>query len=258
MNTDNTFTTPYPGVNLVLQLLLENVKTVLGDYFVGMYLYGSLAGGEFRPERSDIDFVVVTSEELPDNLILGLKNMHVRIHESGLEWAKRLEGSYIPLDAMPAYNPTGLACPMINEGKFEVARHGIDWVINRHILYTSGVVITGPPLRTMINPVRPDELREAALSLLRDTWTPWLYNPDFFLEMGYQPYVVLTMCRALYTLKHGIVASKRISAEWVIAQSEGKWTKLIDQAIACRYGNPPGDIKETQRFMRYVFKEAGL
>lgn len=259
MNADNNVSpTRYHDVNLVLQTLLDNVRAVLGDYFTGMYLYGSLASGEFDPGRSDIDFLVVTIEDLPDNLVSGLETMHTRIYESGLEWATKLEGSYVPIAAMRVYSPTGPVCPMINEGRFEVARQGIDWVINRHVLYTSSVVIIGPPLQTIIDPVRPEELQEAALTLLRDVWVPWLYNPDFFHGTGYQSFVVLTMCRALYTLEHGTVVSKLHSAEWVMVNSDRKWTELIKQAMAWHYGDPSGDIAQTQGFMRYILKEAGL
>jgi len=259
LNADNnSIPTPYQDVNLVLQTLLDNVRVVLGDYFIGMYLYGSLASGEFDPSCSDIDFLVVTSGELPNNLISDLETMHARIYESGLEWATKLEGSYVPIDAMRMYSPTSPACPMINEGKFQVVRHDIDWVINRYILYNSGVVIAGPSLDTLIDPVKPEELRKAVLSLLRDVWTPWLYNPDLFSGTGYQPFVVLMMCRALYTLEHGTVASKQRSAEWVIARSDRKWARLINQATAWHYGEPPGDVQETQEFMRYILKEAGL
>ena len=253
------FPTPYREVNLVLQTLLDNARTVLGDYFIGMYLYGSLAGGDFDLGRSDIDFLVVTSEKLPQSLISDLKTMHTCIYESGLEWAKKVGGAYIPIDAMRKYSPTGPACPLVNKDEFLVACPDADWVIHRHILYTSGVVIAGPSLQTIIDPVRPEQLQKAVLTLLRHNWTPWMDNDDLFLGIGYaQPFVVLTMCRALYTLKHGAVVSKRRSAEWVIVNSERKWIQLINQALAWHYGDSPGDIGQTQEFMRYVFKEAGL
>ena len=86
MNTDNNmFPTPYDDINLFLQILLDNVRAVLGNYFIGMYLYGSLATGEFDANRSDIDFLVGTSEKLPKNMISDLKTMHTRLYESGLE-----------------------------------------------------------------------------------------------------------------------------------------------------------------------------
>jgi len=259
LNADNNLLpTPYPDVNLFLQILLDNVRSVLGDYFIGMYLYGSLAIGDFDASRSDIDFLVVTSEKLPKSLISDLKIMHTLTYESGLEWATKLEGAYVPIDAMRVYSPTGPACPLVNKKEFLVARPESHWVINRHILYTSGVVISGPPLQTIIDPVRPKQLREAVLTLLRNNWTPWIHNADFFNGVGYQPFVVLTMCRALYTFEHGTVIPKLRSAEWVIANSDRKWIKLIKQAMAWHYGDPPVDIGQTQEFMRYILKEAGL
>ena len=83
--------TPYPDVNAVLHVLLSGVQAVLGDHFVGMYLSGSLASGDFAPQRSgDIDFVVVTVDELPDEMLPALEAMHACITTSGLKWATRL------------------------------------------------------------------------------------------------------------------------------------------------------------------------
>ena len=39
--------TLYPDVNEILNVLFSSVKEILGDQFVGMYLYGSLANGDF-------------------------------------------------------------------------------------------------------------------------------------------------------------------------------------------------------------------
>jgi hypothetical protein len=45
----------HPEVNSVLQKLLSGVRALLGDHFVGMYLDGSLAIGDFEPGKSDLD-----------------------------------------------------------------------------------------------------------------------------------------------------------------------------------------------------------
>jgi predicted nucleotidyltransferase len=39
------------------------MQAVLRDRFIGLYLGGSLALGDFDPQRSDIDFVAVTVDE---------------------------------------------------------------------------------------------------------------------------------------------------------------------------------------------------
>jgi predicted nucleotidyltransferase len=137
--------TPYPEVNTALQLLLSSVQAVLGEQFVGLYLYGSLATGDFDQDRSDIDFVVVTASELPASLIPALEEMHIRLAENGSKWAAKLEGSYIPRQALRQYNPADPPRPQFNEGRFYLGRHESDWIIQRHLLREHGVAVAGPP-----------------------------------------------------------------------------------------------------------------
>src|SRR5438445_214242 len=47
--------TPYPAINTVLTEWAEGLKRLLGKKIVGLYLSGSLAYGDFVPDRSDID-----------------------------------------------------------------------------------------------------------------------------------------------------------------------------------------------------------
>ncbi len=54
-------------MNSVLLELLTGVQNILGPHFVGMYLYGSLANGDFDQD-SDVDFVVVTDNEISADL----------------------------------------------------------------------------------------------------------------------------------------------------------------------------------------------
>jgi hypothetical protein len=166
--------TPYPDVNAVLHLLLSSVQAIIGEHFIGLYLYGSLASGDFDPQRSDIDFVVVTADRLPEQMLPALEAMHARLAASGLKWAAKLEGSYIPQRALRRHDPTAAPCPQINEGSFYVARHGSDWMIQRHILREQGVVVAGPPLQPLIDPVSPNDIRRAVLEVLHEWWAPAL------------------------------------------------------------------------------------
>jgi hypothetical protein len=260
----NISPTPYNDINFFLYILLDNSREVLDKYFVGMYLYGSLTSGEFDIKRSDIDFLVVTSEELPENIVSSLKAMHLALYESGTEWAGRLEGAYMPASALRAQDPTGPLCVRVNFNKlvrktdFWVERPEARWVVNRHMIYTSSIVLMGPPIKTLVDPVQPQELKEAVITSLRNNWSPKVPNSSFFLGIEYQPFVILQMCRALYILKQGAVASKLSSAEWVIANSDPRWTDLIKQAMAWHPGDPSWDIGQTREFIRYVLKEAGV
>src|SRR5215216_3947790 len=84
--------TPYPDVNAVLSALLAGVQAVLDHHLVGMYLDGSLVNGDFD-QSSDIDFVVVTDEEISDEIFLALRALHDRVATGASPWVIQLEGS---------------------------------------------------------------------------------------------------------------------------------------------------------------------
>ena len=77
-------------VRKVLQMLLAEVQSTLRDDFVGLYVHGSLASGDFATQRSDIDFLVVTKKELNREMLPALEAMHIRITQNGGKWATRL------------------------------------------------------------------------------------------------------------------------------------------------------------------------
>ena len=118
--------TPYPEINKLLDLLLSNTTLVLGNQLVGMYLYGSLATGDFNPETSDIDFLIVTTSSLSDKAFAELEAMHHRIWKSGLKWAAKLEGSYIPKRDIRRHDPRSAPCPTVNEGQFYLDQRGVE------------------------------------------------------------------------------------------------------------------------------------
>src|SRR5512135_1921727 len=101
----STTPTPYPEINALLEALLSGAQSVLGPSFVGLYLYGSLASGDFNPATSDVDFLVVTTDEVSSALVPALEAMHARLAAGANKWAQKLEGRYLPLPALRRLNP---------------------------------------------------------------------------------------------------------------------------------------------------------
>ena len=207
--------TPYPDVNAMLLRLLAEVQTILGDQFTGLYLYGSLAIGDFDPGKSDIDFLVVTTDALPDEKVAALAAMHARLAASDSKWATELEGSYIPRRSLRHYDATDTHHPHIDRGRGTLAieQHDTDWVIQRHVLRNQGVVVAGPDPHSLIDPIPADDLRQAVVGLLW-WWDLQLSDTSRVEQSGYQAYAILSMCRILYTLEYGTVASKPAAARW--------------------------------------------
>jgi hypothetical protein len=249
-----TSPTPYPAINGIVSLLLVNAKEILGDQFVGMYLYGSLSSGDFNPETSDVDFLVVTTETLSEKKIAELESMHQRIWASGLKWVPRLEGAYIPQKDIRRQEPNNARCPTINEGKFYMDKPGSDWIIQRHIVRECGVVLAGPVPKTLIDPVTPDKLQGAVLEILEKWWFPMIDDASWLREHGsnYHGFTVITMCRALHALKYGTIVSKPVAIRWAKENLGSQWLKLIDQAVASQFGSHSEFLDETLDFIRFT------
>ena len=247
--------TPYPDVNTVLNLLLRNVKEILGDKFVGMYLYGSLSSGDFDPETSDIDFLVVTTEHISVEKVAALEAMHKQSWATSSKRALELEGSYVPKDLIRRHDPQGVPCPTVNEGKFYMDRRGSDWIIQRHVVREQGVVVEGPDPKTLIDFVSPGEIRAAVRGILHEWWFPMLKDPSWLHEhrSAYCAFAVITMCRALHALEYGTVVSKPRATQWAKQTLAKPWLTLINQAVtASRHGSQEDFLDETLEFIRFV------
>jgi hypothetical protein len=250
--------TAFPEVNALLVELSAQVQATLGDHFIGMYLDGSLTSNDFD-QASDVDFVVVTDVNIGGDLFLALQQMHDRLASLDTPLAIQLEGSYISREAIRRFDPDQTLHPNIERGEGErlkMAYHGEEWALHRYVLRERGITISGPPPVTLIDPVSPDELCRAMRPLL-DTWLmEILENPDIITHRGYQCYIVLSICRILYTLQCGGVVSKRRAAEWGREALDTGWASLIDDAWEGRNSGGRACSKEevnsTLDFIRYA------
>jgi predicted nucleotidyltransferase len=255
MRSEPNYPTHYPDVNKILNLLLTNVQEILGNQLVGMYLYGSLSSGDFNPETSDIDFLVVTTSTLSDKAIAELRSMHQRIWKSGLNWASKLEGSYIPKRDIRRHDPHSPPCPTVNEGKFYLDKRGSDWIIQRHVIREQGTVLAGPDPKTLIDPVSPEDIRRAVKGVLQEWWAPMLEDPSWLKNHGseYHAFAILTMCRALYALEHGSIVSKPMAARWAQKELGERWSQVIDRSLAQPDGSEDQDLyNESLAFIRFT------
>lgn len=262
MSVESNNPTPYPEVNTILQELLESVQRILGNHFIGMYLEGSLTSDDFDRD-SDIDFVVVADADISGNLFSALQTMHERIATSDSWYAIQLEGSYVSQHALRRYDPEHALHPNIERGsgeRLKLVCHDDTggWIIHRYILRERGITLIGPSPRTLIDPILPNDLRQAMLPILHGWATQILNKPNEINSRGYQSYTVLSLCRVLYTLQFGDVVSKPVAARWAKETLGEKWESLIDRAWVGRQ-NPQlkaqlDDINGTLDFIRYILE----
>ena len=260
MNTPHW--TPYPDVNAMLLELLRSVQHILGSHLIGMYLDGSLANGDFD-EASDIDFVVVTDEDVSATHFAALQAMHDRISTTDSPWAIQLEGSYIGQHALRRHDPAHALHPNIERGpgeRLKLVDHDAAWIVHRYIVRERGITLVGPAPSTLIDPIPPTLLRQAMVSFLPG-WVAYLRNdPAQVTHRGYQSYIVLSLCRVLYTLHAGTVVSKPVAARWAQATLDKRWVPLIERAWAGRHiageEASPEDVHGTLEFLRYTVERS--
>ena len=250
--------TPYPEINRLLAELYSGARAVLGGNFTGLYLDGSLACGAFD-FASDVDFVIVTEVDVVGEPFDALQALHERLASLDPVWGSKLEGSYISRAGLRRYDPEHALYPNIEWGEGErlkMAVHDAAWDIHRYILREHGVRVAGPPLTELIDPVTPNQLRRAASTLLIGWAANLLAAPEQIQGREYQSYTVLSLCRILYTLQFGDVATKPGAAHWCQERLGPQWSALIERALEGRqhWDIPllPEEVQATLDFIRYA------
>jgi hypothetical protein len=230
--------TGYPDVDEVLDDLLAAVRVDLGRFFVGMYLYGSLALGDFDVATSDIDVLVVTDGGLPDSVVAALGQTHARVSAGGSPWAARLEAAYIPVDALRVDVPAGDRFPQLEKDR-ELGLYPVEsgWVIQLYTLREYGITVAGPDPHSLIPRIAPDDIRRGSATEAV-TWNDQARrDPEWLLWIRvrkHQALVVLTLCRMLYSLRTGKVASKRTAARWMPEHVGMQWADLVEGSVEGR------------------------
>jgi len=252
--------TPHPDVNEILNLLFSNVKGVLQDQFVGIYLFGSLANGDFD-QHSDIDVLFVTKNEMSNDIFSSLQAMHARLSNVDSPWATQLEVSYIPQKALRRFDTADKLHPHLDRGSRESLHwmaHESDWIIQRHILRERGIILEGPAPQSLIDPISATDLQKAVVDVLPFWAGPILEDPLQIGSRGYQSFVVLSLCRMLYTLQCGTIISKRAAADWAQDALSKQWTPLIARAWLGRQNAAsdarPEDVDRTLNLIRYTME----
>lgn len=256
--------TPYIELNQVLFDFQSRIKDILGDNFIGFYLQGSFAVGDFD-EHSDVDFIVVIEDDLSANQLDRLQVMHDQVYQLDSEWAKHLEGSYFPREVLRKLSKRGIEIWYLDHGARSLVRSDhCNTLLVRWILREKGVVLTGPEPKTLLKPISTDLLRGE----IYETITTWgeqiLQDPSAYNNHFYQSFILLSYCRMLNDLVNGYPGSKREGADWAKKVLDPAWSDLIDRAWdgrpdpAGKIQQPadPQDFERTLKFVRLIMAES--
>jgi hypothetical protein len=139
---------------------------------------------------------------------------------------------------------------------FHIKDAGNDWLINWYLVREKGIVLFGPSPAMLIDPISKAEFMHAVYEQTI-AWREWIKHTRLRRA---QAYAILTMCRALYTLKKGEYPSKKQAALWAEKELPG-WSSLISQALVWRedWRNVRVDhdetLPQTLQFVHFVLSQ---
>jgi hypothetical protein len=279
--------TPFDDLNPLLAELMAGAREHLGDNFVGAYLQGSFALGDFD-EYSDVDWLIVTDRDITEAELPALQAFHSVLHDRPNPWAQRLEGSYVPQAILRRWSltprdPPGQprpadwadpgtsgrpprVYPLLFKGNGQrglVRSEHDNTQVVRWVLREKGVALAGPPPSDLIDPVSSAALRAEMAPLLREI-ADWRLEPARIDALWLQAFFVLLCCRMLHTLELGQVTSKKTAAAWASAALDPRWAPLIQHAQATRrrpasetQAPPdPHPLGETMAFLDHMAERA--
>lgn len=254
MNQENI--TPYQDINEILFQISKEVRRIISEKLIGVYLTGSFSYGDFNYDSSDVDLIVIVKEPCTHPEIDQIKALHRKIEAQYPRWAERVECSYTPVEMFKNTLPPKDPRPWYGGGIFyEEAPYGNEWIINSYLLYKHGIPLMGPDVKELIPLVSMIEVQKACIRDLFQEWVPKIEDVEWFNNSHYQSYFVMNLCRILYTVICGATASKKVSATWVKKEFGKSCQELIETAENWVYGKEMNARDEAIYFLKFVVEK---
>lgn len=232
-----------------------------GDLVAGLHLTGSIADGDFRPGRSDLDFVAVLSRPLTDADAEALILVHRSYRTDPT--LPRLDGIWLTEAELRAGPDAVGEGPTSEQGDFVIRARGNRNPVTWHAL-PKAVTLIGALDRTTLW-----QDRDRLVNWVRDNaatyWRRWLARASgispAMLGRATPMWGVLGISRLAYTRATGEIASKSAAGEWALTAFDVKWRMIVEEALAYRqgeptkYGNPFARRRDALAFVEMVIGE---
>lgn len=251
---------PPDGVDDLVGSFLGAIDDDLPGLVIGFHLVGSIAHGDYRPGKSDVDFVAVVGRPLDDGDLTMLRERH-----RAAPVRPQLDGIYA--------TPEQLRAGTTPEARFHdgvLAAHDEYGAtpVTRHELVERGVPIRGHIDGTEIEHDTA-VLQRWVRANLDDYWATWLRRASGWTPLAIYALVpagvewsVLGIARMLYTLETGRVTSKTAVAMWAIDHVDDRYTEILEMAQKLRRGRASNIFSMFDRkaqalaFMAHVLRTA--
>lgn len=184
---------------LVLQRFVSEIRQAVPT--AAVWAHGSLALGDFRPGRSDLDLIAVVESPLSAEQRDRLASIHRRLCEEEPA-ADKLHCSYM----------VGTALSDADENHFTWAHHTVlerpVTPVTRRELMDGGRTLHGPEPTQVLPPLAGGQLEDSIRRDLAEYWLPVTGKPLLWLQDAWVDLGLLVLARATVTLRDGRLITK--------------------------------------------------
>ncbi len=217
----------------LIDSFIEQSVAIFKEKLVGVYLHGSAAMGCFHSEKSDIDLLVVVSEEISDKEKRTFMDMVVALN--GKAPKKGLELSVVrrevckpfvyPTPFELHFSVTHLEWYQRNPADYVARMKGVDKDLAAHctILFHRGKTLWGEEIAAVFGEVPDTAYFDSIWNDIENAKEDIAENPV---------YIILNLCRVLAYRREGLILSKQEGGEWALRALSGtKYIGLVCDAL---------------------------
>ena len=186
-------------VNYIIEKLLNGHRQVFGVKMAGFYLYGSLIWGDFDIASSDIDTLCALTSEVTPEEIERLRIMHEEITNENPLWRDRVEVHYASLDGLKNFRKFLSKMGNFSPGEpLHIIDSGIEWLDEWYCVQEYAITLFGIDKAEVIPHIEKSEFIHTICGYTRSFRERIKASEHCRYN---QAYAILTLYRALYTLK---------------------------------------------------------
>ena len=220
------------SIQKFLDTIVSRSQQILKENLTGIYLHGSAVMGCFNPKKSDLDFIVVVNEALPDSVKKEYMDMIVELNACGP--AKGIEMSIVTKSVCnPFVYPTPfdlhfsvahLNWYKSNPDDYIQKMKGIDKDLAAHftIITNRGKCLYGEPIKKVFSKVPEQDYFDSIWNDIADAVEDISENTM---------YLTLNLARVLAYKKDGVILSKKEAGEWALENLPKEYHPLVEAAL---------------------------
>jgi hypothetical protein len=216
---------------------LAAVDDAAPEFVRALYITGSVALGDYRPGRSDIDFMAFTSRSPAPADVAALRDFH-----DGVRGPLCYDGAYVSWDTLPRVPDDSPAVPHVMDGVFSDSRCGELTPSTWTEFSRYAIAVRGPEAVTLGVSVPPDRLSQWNLGNLNSYWLNLANrtasvlaerDPAGTADAEAVAWCALGAARLHYTLATGDITSKSGAGRYAL-EHFGAYADVITAALAWR------------------------